>query len=90
MVSAYTAEVTSFQVLVKGPGGRVIAGELADMADEGDAHGVSRDEADDWLERHGYLAGAFRWQPDGSYYKAVVTPVADYERREAGRAGRRR
>jgi len=86
MVSAWIAEVTSFEIVVKNPAGSVVLTKRMDLVDEDDPHGVSQDDADEWLEGHGYLVSSFRWQPHGSYYKAVLVTVEDYRRREARKA----
>jgi hypothetical protein len=84
------AEVTTHELVVKNPAGHVVATRRGDFEDEDDPHGVNRDEADDQLERLGYLVGVFRWQSHGSYYRAVVTPVEAYKAQEARRAAQRR
>ena len=91
MVSAWMAEVTTFEVVVKNPAGQVVATGRGDFEDESDPHGVSQDEADEWLEKHGYVVSKFRWVPDGSYYRAVVLPEERFREREARRreTGRR-
>jgi len=85
MVTAWMAEVTTFEVVVKNPAGKVVAVKRGDFSDDDDPHGVNRDVADDELEKLGFLVGIFRWQAHGSYYRAVVTPVSAYEARRGTR-----
>ena len=85
MVSAWTAEVTTFEIVVKSPGGQVTLTHRGDFEDEDDPHGVSQDEADDWLQQHGYTASKFRWVADGSYYRSVLLTEEQYQRRRANR-----
>ena len=85
MVSAWIAEITSFEITVIAPDKSVRLSSRLDLIDEGDPHGVDLDEADDWLERHGYLMKPARWQEHGSFYKSVLITVEDYRRREAAR-----
>ena len=91
MVTAWMAEVTTFEVVVRDPAGRVAASGRGDFEDESDPHGVNRDEADEWLEKHGFLVSSFRWQEHGHYYRAVVVPEEKFREREARRreSGRR-
>jgi hypothetical protein len=91
MVSAWMAEVTTHEIVVKNPAGSVVSSKRLDLVDEGDAHGVDRDTADAELESMGYLVSSFRWQEHGHYYRAVVVPEEKFREREARRAqtGRR-
>lgn len=89
MVTATTAEITAYGVNIKGPDGRTIATRRDDLRDAGFEHGINTDEGDDLVEQLGYLAGTWRWQPDGSYYKAVVISQGQSEERQRRRNGGR-
>lgn len=79
MVSAIVAEATAYGVNIKGPDGRTIKVGRAALADKSAqrTHGINLDDADEEVERLGYVAGTWRWQE--GYYKAVVVP-ADHPR----------
>jgi len=97
MVSAVIAEATRSGVNIKRTDGTVIAVRRARLEDSSDAHGINRDEADEIVEQAGYIAGVWRWQPEG-YYKAVVAPAGpqiteaearDWQRRQNERQQQR-
>ena len=74
MVTATVAEVTDTRITVIG-GGRQVAVYRAkgDELEGGPkTHGINLEEADHQLERMGWVAGTFRWQESGGYYKTVV------------------
>lgn len=78
MVTAWTAEIHQGSVDVKNGAGqtvRVLRGNLRD----GSARGINLDEADELLEKAGFVMGRPIWQ--GGWYKAVVVPEEAFRRR---------
>jgi len=90
MVTATVAEATAYGVNIKGPGGQTVKVGRARLADASRPHGINLDEADEEVERLGYVAGVWRWQ-DAGYYKAVVAPHRSAEpwQPKSGEAGAR-
>lgn len=83
MVSAMTAEATAYGVNIKNGAGQTIRVLNGNLADRSRPHGINTDDAEELVERAGYVAGTWRWQ--GNHFKTVVVP-RDHPRFTAARA----
>lgn len=87
MVTAITAAATDTRVTIS-DGIRQLAVYRAkgdELEGPPKTHGVNLDGADDAVEQLGYVAGVWRWQENGAYYKAVVAPARRYAPHEQGK-----
>ena len=72
MVTATIAEISAGRIDIRGNQG-LVKSVRVNLADDDYEHGINTDEADEALEKAGYVSGVLRWQ--GTYYKTVVVPL---------------